>query len=144
MIEKGFVMIDSRLMTIQQYAIRYQMSTFAVIKQINSGKLKTIKEMVDGEQKEFIIDDEAVADTVASPVNTPPTQQAPSRPTFLKSEEAYKNQDSSVIDYKEKYEELLERYNNLIDYKAKYEELLKKYDYYEQKARMDELMMNSM
>ncbi len=141
--KKGFVMIDSRLMTIQQYAMKYQLSTFAVIKQINSGKLKTIKEMVNGEEQELVID-EAVSASSSAPQQVQVQAQpaaAPARPTFLKSDEAI--QDSQA-DYKIRYQELLEQYNELLDYKMKYEELSKKYDKLEQKARYDELLMNSM
>ena len=37
--------MHSHLLTIQQYAIKYKLSTFTVIKQVNSGKLKTIKKV---------------------------------------------------------------------------------------------------
>ncbi len=49
------------LISIQKYATKYKLSTFATIKLINQGKLKTIKKMVDGEEKELIAYHELLA-----------------------------------------------------------------------------------
>ena len=92
-------MMHSHLLTIQQYAIKYKLSTFTVIKQVNSGKLKTIKKVIDGEEKEFIVDETVV---VSEERKTDGISTAP-------------------IDYKTEYEQLLHAYNEL---REKYIKLL--------------------
>lgn len=91
--------MHSHLLTIQQYAVKYKLSTFAVIKQVNSGKLKTIKKTLNGEEKEFIVDE-----------------------TVVVSEE-HKTDGivTKPIDYKEEYQQLLHAYNEL---REKYIQLL--------------------
>ena len=50
-------MSENNLLTVQQYALKHKMSTFAVIKLVNAKKLKIIKKTVDGEEQEFIMDE---------------------------------------------------------------------------------------
>jgi len=50
-------MLDENLITMQQYAVKHKMSTFGVVKLVNAKKLKTIKKNVDGEEREYIIDE---------------------------------------------------------------------------------------
>lgn len=51
------------LLSVQQYALKHKMSTFAVIKRINTKELKTVKKMIEGEEKEFILDESIGQDT---------------------------------------------------------------------------------
>lgn len=97
-------MSENNLLTVQQYAVKHKMSTFAVIKLVNAKKLKIIKKAVDGEEQEFIIDE-----TIA-------IQQ----PSLTVAE----TQDSSSINYEvefhkllAKYVELNEKYTKLIEEK---------------------------
>ena len=48
---------EENLLSIQQYALKHKMSTFAVLKLVNAKKLKTVKKSHDGEEQEYIIDD---------------------------------------------------------------------------------------
>jgi len=48
---------EENLLSIQQYALKHKMSTFAVLKLVNAKKLKTVKKRHDGEEQEYIIDD---------------------------------------------------------------------------------------
>lgn len=48
---------EENLLSIQQYALKHKMSTFAVVKLVNAKKLKTVKKSHDGEEQEYIIDD---------------------------------------------------------------------------------------
>ena len=56
-------MQEEQLLTIQQYATKHKMSTFAVIKRINAKMLKIIKKPVDGKEQEFIVDESIVIQT---------------------------------------------------------------------------------
>ncbi len=91
--------MQSHLLTIQQYAIKYKLSTFSVIKQVNSGKLKTIKKVVNGEEKEFIVDETVV----------------------VSEEKKMEDIPTTSMDYKAEYQELLRAYNEL---REKYIKLL--------------------
>ena len=86
-------MSENNLLTVQQYALKHKMSTFAVIKLINAKKLKIIKKTVDGEEQEFIMDE-----TVA-------IQQ----PSFAATE----TQESSSINYEVEFHKLLAKYVEL-------------------------------
>lgn len=97
-------MVEQPLITIQQYAIKHKMSTFAVLKLINAKKLKTIKKNVQGEETEFILDD-----TPSS--STPPAQ------TEAKTKQA----QNEKIDYETKFHELFAKY---IALQEKYTQLL--------------------
>jgi len=79
------------LISIQKYATKYKLSTFATIKLINQGKLKTIKKMIDGEEKELIVDE--------------------SSPHIIAS--ASKNEDPQPNNYEHAYHELLAKYSAL-------------------------------
>jgi len=95
---------ENNLVSIQQFAIKHKMSTFAVIKQINTGQLKTVKK----DEQDFIIDD-------AIPVKSPTTHKS------AKEEEGEQN-----VDYEAKFHELLAKY---IDLQEKYTRLIEeKYD----------------
>ena len=86
-------MSENNLLTVQQYALKHKMSTFAVIKLINAKKLKIIKKAVDGEDQEFIMDE-----TVA-------IQQ----PSLAVAE----TQESSSINYEVEFHKLLAKYVEL-------------------------------
>lgn len=86
-------MSENNLLTVQQYALKHKMSTFAVIKLINAKKLKIIKKTVDGEEQEFIMDE-----TVA-------IQQ----PSLAVAE----TQESSSINYEVEFHKLLAKYVEL-------------------------------
>ena len=86
-------MSENNLLTVQQYALKHKMSTFAVIKLVNAKKLKIIKKTVDGEEQEFIMDE-----TVA-------IQQ----PSLAVAE----TQESSSINYEVEFHKLLAKYVEL-------------------------------
>lgn len=83
--------MSESLISIQQYAIKHKLSTFATVKLINQGKIKTIKKVVKGEEREFVMDDTAPAET---------TTPAASQP-------------ASIIDYEKEYHILLAKYSAL-------------------------------
>lgn len=97
-------MSEQNLITMQQYAVKNKMSTFAVVKLVNAKKLKTIKKTIDGEEREFIIDESLP------------------RTTTLKSEPTLEPEQGKKIDYEvefhkllAKYVEIQEKYTNLIE-----------------------------
>lgn len=100
-------MVESNLVTAQQYAIKHKMSTFAVLKLINAKKLKTIKKSVNDEETEFIIDE-------TLPSNVPTQKEVTTEP-----------EKSEKIDYEvefhkllSKYIELQEKYTRIIEDKS--------------------------
>ena len=94
-------MSENNLLTVQQYALKHKMSTFAVIKLVNAKKLKIIKKTVDGEEQEFIMDE-----TVA-------IQQ----PSLAVAE----TQESSSINYEVEFHKLLAKY---VELNEKYTKLM--------------------
>jgi len=97
-------MSEQNLITMQQYAVKNKMSTFAVVKLVNAKKLKTIKKTIDGEEREFIIDESLP------------------RTTTIKSEPTQEPEQGTKIDYEvefhkllAKYVEIQEKYTNLIE-----------------------------
>lgn len=96
-------MVEQPLITIQQYAIKHKMSTFAVLKLINAKKLKTIKKNVQGQETEFILDD--------TPSNTP----------LVQTEATTEQAQNEKIDYETKFHELFAKY---IALQEKYTQLL--------------------
>lgn len=90
-------MLEQNLITMQQYAVKHKMSTFGVVKLVNAKKLKTIKKNVEGEEREFIIDE-----TLPS-----------SKP--LKSETPVAPNDETKIDYEVEFHKLLAKYIELQD-----------------------------
>ena len=133
-------MIESRLMSIQEYATKHKLSTFVVIKQINSGKLKTIKEKVDGEEHEWIVDETVAVASVT--VQTPKEEQPYERPSFVGSGVSHIGGD-----YKAQYDELLTEYQNLLgqykglfEYKVRYESLLKKFEEFKKTSNSDDFL----
>jgi hypothetical protein len=96
-------MLDENLLSIQSYAVKHKMSTFAVIKLINSKKLKTIKKSVNGDEQEYIIDD------------TQPTHKT------ISSENKIESEQSTKIDYEVEFHKLLAKY---IDVQEKYTKLI--------------------
>ena len=94
-------MSENNLLTVQQYALKHKMSTFAVIKLVNAKKLKIIKKTVDGEDQEFIMDE-----TVA-------IQQ----PSLAVAE----TQESSSINYEVEFHKLLAKY---VELNEKYTKLM--------------------
>lgn len=96
-------MSEQNLITMQQYAIKNKMSTFAVVKLVNAKKLKTIKKNIDGEEREYIIDD------------TLPNKPAVSSETILEPEQGIK------IDYEAEFHKLLAKY---VEIQEKYTQLI--------------------
>lgn len=97
-------MMQENLISLQQYAIKHKLSTFAVVKLVNSGKLKTIKQTIDGEEREFIVD---------NTINPPQT------PINIKEN------TSASIDYEAQYHALLVKYSAL---QEKYTALLEQHN----------------
>lgn len=95
-------MNENNLISIQHYAIKHKMSTFSVIKQINAGKLKTIKH----DDQEYIVD-ESVAPIVVTKM---PIQ-----------EEESEEKTTDVIDYEKEFHKLLSKY---IELQEKYTRLI--------------------
>ena len=98
--------MSENLISIQQYAIKHKLSTFATVKLIHQGKIKTIKKVVDNEEREWVIDD------------TPHTQSGEAN--ALKT-----TASSATLDYEAKYNELLAKYSVL---QEKYTTLLETYN----------------
>lgn len=90
-------MLEQNLITMQQYAVKHKMSTFGVVKLVNAKKLKTIKKNVEGEEREFIIDE------------THPS----SKP--LKNETPIEPNDETTINYEVEFHKLLAKYIELQD-----------------------------
>ncbi len=84
--------MSENLISIQQYAIKHKLSTFATVKLINQGKIKTIRKTVEGEEREFVLDD-------TTPIAVKETHKTPA--------------DSSMIDYQKEYQTLLVKYSTL-------------------------------
>lgn len=93
--------MQENLISLQQYAIKNKLSTFAVVKLVNTGKLKTIKQTVDGEEREFVI------------------ENTKNHPQTLNNIQ----ENTSSIDYKAQYNALLVKYSDL---QEKYTALLEK------------------
>ena len=83
--------MSENLISIQQYAIKHKLSTFATVKLINQGKIKTIKKVVNGEEREFVMDDTAHTETKKLSASQP----------------------ASLIDYEKEYHTLLAKYSAL-------------------------------
>lgn len=98
-------MSEQNLITMQQYAVKNKMSTFAVVKLVNAKKLKTIKKNIDGEEREFIIDESLP------------------RTTTLKSETSLEPEQGTKIDYEVEFHKLLAKYVEIQD---KYTNLIEK------------------
>lgn len=96
-------MPEQNLITMQQYAIKNKMSTFAVVKLVNAKKLKTIKKNIDGEEREYIIDD------------TLPHKPAGHSEIPLEPEQGIK------IDYEVEFHKLLAKY---VEVQEKYTKLI--------------------
>lgn len=94
-------MNENNLISIQHYAIKHKMSTFSVIKQINAGKLKTIKH----DEQEYIVD-ESVAPIVV---------------TKMPIQEESEEKTADVIDYEKEFHKLLSKY---IELQEKYTRLI--------------------
>ncbi|AFL68650.1 hypothetical protein [Sulfurospirillum barnesii] len=91
------------LLSIQQYATKHKMSTFAVIKRVNAKELKMIKKNVDGKEQEFIVDE-------STPPPHPSSNVLPSN-----------TQEHSPIDYEVEFHKLLAKY---IELHEKYTQIL--------------------
>ena len=97
--------MPENLLSIQQYAIKHKLSTFATVKLIHQGKIKTIKKVLNGEEREFVLDESAPQATI------------PSKPTLTSTHEG-------VIDYEKEYHLLLTKYSALQEkYTALLEEI---------------------
>jgi hypothetical protein len=86
--------MSENLISIQQYAIKHKLSTFATVKLINQGKIKTIKKTVEGEEREFVLDDTAAVHTHNSSI-------------------ASSSVTSTAVDYEKEYHALLVKYSAL-------------------------------
>ena len=98
------------LLTIQQYATKHKMSTFAVVKLINQKKLKVIKQKGEDQEQEFIADE--------SLSSSPHTREQKENVTPLEK--------NDKIDYEQEFHALLakyialqEKYTQLIEEKIK-------------------------
>lgn len=89
------------LLSIQQYAIKHKLSTFATVKLINQGKIKTIKKVLNGEEREFVLDDTA-------PQIPIPSQSAPTHESIVNYEKEYHLLLTKYSALQEKYTTLLE------------------------------------
>ena len=97
--------MPENLLSIQQYAIKHKLSTFATVKLIHQGKIKTIKKVLNGEEREFVLDESAPQATI------------PSKPTSTSTHEG-------VVDYEKEYHLLLCKYSALQEkYTALLEEI---------------------
>ena len=97
--------MPENLLSIQQYAIKHKLSTFATVKLIHQGKIKTIKKVLNGEEREFVLDD------------TAPQAPIPSKSTSTSTHEG-------AIDYEKEYHLLLTKYSALQEkYTALLEEI---------------------
>lgn len=95
--------MSENLISIQQYAIKHKLSTFATVKLINQGKIKTIKKVLNGEEREFVMDDTAP--------QTSPTSTQTSNPVTHNTTDYEKEYHLLLIKYsalQEKYSALLE------------------------------------
>ena len=89
------------LLSIQQYAIKHKLSTFATVKLINQGKIKTIKKVLNGEEREFVLDDTAPQAPIRS-------QSAPTHESIVNYEKEYHLLLTKYSALQEKYTALLE------------------------------------
>lgn len=98
--------MSENLISIQQYAIKNKLSTFATVKLINQGKIKTIKKIINDEEREFVV----INDTTNLPIKQLDTTSMTST-------------TNSLINYEEEYYALLSKYSIL---QEKYTQLLEK------------------
>ena len=97
-------MSEQNLITMQQYAVKHKMSTFAVVKLVNAKKLTTIKKNIDGEEREYIIDD-----TIPShPTEKNDTVTVPELTTKIDYEVEFHKLLAKYIDIQDKYTKLIE------------------------------------
>lgn len=100
-------MQEEQLLTIQQYATKHKMSTFAVIKCINAKMLKIIKKPVDGKEQEFIVDESIV-------IQTPQQNVLASKKEVREGSIDYEREFHALL---AKYITLQEKYTALIEEK---------------------------
>lgn len=98
-------MLEENLLSVQQYAVKHKMSTFAVLKLINAKKLKTIKKESNGEEHEYIIDE------------TLPNRTLSHNDTAASAN----SEQTSKIDYEVEFHKLLAKY---IDIQEKYTKII--------------------
>ena len=96
---------EENLLSIQQYALKHKMSTFAVLKLVNAKKLKTVKKSHDGEEQEYIIDD------------TLPRRKEINNDAIITAE----LEQNTKIDYEAEFHKLLAKY---IEVQEKYTKLI--------------------
>ena len=101
-------MSEQNFMTLQQYAIKHKMSTFAVVKLINAKKLKTIKKTVDEEEIEYIVDDSISSTTPAKSEPTPESEQS----TKIDYEVEFHKLLAKYVEIQDKYTKLIEERNH--------------------------------
>lgn len=97
--------MSENLISIQQYAIKNKLSTFATVKLINQGKIKTIKKVIDGEERELVVIND-IADKQVEYTNTTEASTT-----------------NSLVNYEDQYYKLLAKYSVL---QEKYTQLLEK------------------
>ncbi|MFW9626403.1 MAG: hypothetical protein ACMV1K_06660 [Sulfurospirillum sp.] len=95
---------EENLLSIQQYALKHKMSTFAVLKLVNAKKLKTVKKSHDGEEQEYIIDD-----------------TLPRRKETNDAIATVELEENTKIDYEAEFHKLLAKY---IEVQEKYTKLI--------------------
>lgn len=101
-------MSEQNLITMQQYAIKNKMSTFAVVKLVNAKKLKTIKKNIDGEEREYIIDDTLPH----KPTAHSETRIEPEQGIKIDYEVEFHKLLAKYVEIQEKYTKLVEEKNN--------------------------------
>lgn len=99
-------MPQENLLSIQQYATRHKMSTFAVIKLVNAKKVDVVKKEIDGEIKEFIVDK-----SVSCVSNIQP-QIIKEETSEINYEVEFHKLFSKYVELQEKYHALLEKTNH--------------------------------
>lgn len=90
-------------MTIHQYALKHKISTFAVVKLINTKKIKSVKKMIDGEEKELIIND-----TVVTVMTTPKEEGISAHNTPINYQEEFHKLLAKHLALQAKYDALIE------------------------------------
>ena len=97
--------MSENLISIQQYAIKHKLSTFATVKLINQGKIKTIKKVINGEEREFVM----INDTADMQIEYVNTSRASTTDSSVNYEEQYYELLAKYSVLQEKYTQLLER-----------------------------------
>jgi hypothetical protein len=99
-------MLEPNLITVQQYAIKHKMSTFAVLKLVNAKKLQTIKKKVDNHDQEYIVDDSLLNNQVR--IQEAVTTNVSKQEGGIDYEVEFHKLSAKYIELQEKYTKLIE------------------------------------